>query len=96
MFVAEQRSLVGQDVEVRIDSQFVAVSRNLQRALGGSDGGILLLNFDGKQSQCRQVIFHLLKRSQHGFAIIRDGRIILRAKLQNGRMSQSAIVNRFR
>src|SRR5271157_3171020 len=95
LLIAEERGLGGNNVEVGVDAEAVAVRGQLEAALRGLDGRVLFLNFLRKNAQGREIILDLFKRGQDRAAIVRDSLIILRAILFHGRATQTAIVNRF-
>lgn len=96
LLIAEKRGLGGDHVEVRINSQFVAVRRDLQISFCRRHSSVLLLYFSRENSQRGEIIFHLLKGRQHRLAVVRHGLIILRSELHDRGPAQSAVVNRFR
>src|SRR5271157_5793648 len=94
LLIAEERGLGGNNVEVGVDAEAVAVRGQLEAALRGLDGRVLFLNFLRKNAQGREIVLDLLKRGQDRAAIVRDHLIILRAVLFHGGATQTAIVNR--
>ena len=56
--IAEERCLGGNDVEVGVDAEAVAVRRQGKAALRGPDGGVLLLNFLGENAQGRDCLLY--------------------------------------
>jgi hypothetical protein len=51
LLIAKKCGLGGNDVEVGVDAEAVAVRGQLKAALRGLDGGVLFLNFLGKDAQ---------------------------------------------
>jgi len=96
LLVAEQRGLRGNHVEIRIDAEAVAVCGEVQTSLRGLDGGVLLLDFLGKNAQGSKVVLNLLEGNQDGLAIVGNGLIVLRAELFDGSATESTIVDGFR
>ena len=62
LLIGEERGLGGDDVEVGIDAEAIAIGGKFEAALGGLDGDILLLNFFGEDAEGGQVVLDLLER----------------------------------
>src|SRR6202042_2598993 len=87
--------LGGNDVEVRIEPQLVAVGGDRQQPLGRRDRRILLFYLLRQDPQRGQVVLHLLKRGQHGLPVSGHGLIVSRLILLHRRTAQPGVEQRF-
>jgi hypothetical protein len=60
------------DIKITHGSRLIAIERNLQGALRGSDSLLLCPGLIGQLSSCGEIIFDFLKRSQDRLPVGRD------------------------
>ena len=75
--IVKRGSLPGDDLEICIHSTLIASLKEVQRLFGRCRRFMLLLRLVRKHTKGRQVVFYLLKRSQHRLPVICHRGVIL-------------------
>src|ERR1043166_1694598 len=93
--IVQQGSLRGDDVQVAVDAETVAVVGEREIALRRFYGGILFLKFLRAEAERGQAVFDFLKTCEHGLAIVRDGALVACPRLFGHGFAFASVENRF-
>ena len=94
LLVAEEGHLRDEDVEVAVNTKFVAAGGKGQGSRGGLDGGFLLAPLLGKDAQRRQAVFDFLERGQYSLAVAGHGGVVGGAVLFDGGFAKAGVKHR--
>lgn len=81
----------GDDLEISVDTSFVAVGKELKRVLRGVDGFLLLLSFAVENAKGSQIVFDFLERGKGGLAVGGDGAVVVGESIFRSGMAAAAV-----